>query len=229
MRLKMFDWLGRDFVAVSCEGEAGATGDAGMDRVLDRIERKIATLGFSLDDAVRTRLWARDRDSRNLGSQARSRRMRGKARSASSSYIAPDHIDSDASVALDFLAMRSGGEKTLVEYDPPIVPLRYLGLDSLVFLSGVTSTTGNLSAQVSEICGLIGESLAHAGVSWEQVVLVSFFLHQSEDPANLKAAFQRVVEPRPGRVECAFVEGYSAQGKLIEIEVTAQPWPGVLR
>ncbi len=222
MQMKLFDWLGRDFVALSCEGDPGLAGDAGVDGILARFEEGIGRLGFSLDDTVRTRLWGRDRESRNLGSQARSRRMRGKARSASSSYIAPEHIDSEASVALDFLAMRSGSEKTLVEYDPPIVPLRYLGLDSLVFLSGVTSTTGDLPAQVNEVCGLIGESLAHAGVSWEQVALVSFFLHQAEDPAVLKDAFQRAVEPRPGRTECAFVEGYSAQGKLIEIEVTAR-------
>lgn len=222
MRMKSFEWLGRECVAVSCEGAAGAAGDAGVDGILDRITEGIGRLGLSLDDTVRTRLWARDRESRNLGSQARSRRMSGKARSASSSYIAPAHIDSEGSVALDFLAMRSDGEKKLVEYDPPIVPLRYLDIDSLVFLSGVTTTTGDLPAQVGEICGLIEGSLAHAGVSWEQVVLVSFFLHHAEDPGVLKAAFEQAVEPRPGRTECAFVEGYSAQGKLIEIEVTAQ-------
>ena len=222
MRMKSFEWLGRECVAVSCEGAAGAAGDAGVDGILDRIAEGIGRLGLSLDDTVRTRLWARDRESRNLGSQARSRRMSGKARSASSSYIAPAHIDSEGSVALDFLAMRSDGEKKLVEYEPPIVPLRYLDIDSLVFLSGVTTTTGDLPAQVGEICGLIEGSLAHAGVSWEQVVLVSFFLHHAEDPGVLKAAFEQAVEPRPGRTECAFVEGYSAQGKLIEIEVTAQ-------
>jgi len=222
MRMKTFDWLGREFVAVSCEGAAGVPADQGMDGILDRIEAGIGPLGLSLDDTVRTRLWGRDRESRNLGSQARSRRMRGGARSSSSSYIAPGHLDSEATVALDFLAMRSGGEKKLVEYDPPIVPLRYLDLEGLVFLSGVTSTTGNLAEQVTEVCGLIGESLEHAGVSWEQAVLVSFFLHQAEDPAALKAAFGRAVTPVPARTEWSFVEGYSAQGKLIEIEVTAQ-------
>lgn len=222
MRMKSFDWLGREFVAVSCEGGAGLAGGEGVEGLLGRIEEGIAPLGFSLEDTVRTRLWGRDRESRNLGSQARSRRMRGAARSASSSYIAPDHLDSGASVALDFLAMRSGGEKKLVEYDPPVVPLRYLELDSLVFLSGVTATTGGLSAQVSEVCGLIGDSLAHAGTSWDRAALVSFYLQQEADPAELKDAFERAVGPRPGRTECTFVEGYSAQGKLIEIEVTAE-------
>lgn len=222
MRMKSFEWLGRECVAVSCEGAAGAAGDAGMDGILDRIAEGIGRLGFSLDDTVRTRLWARDRESRNLGSQARSRRMSGKARSASSSYIAPAHLDSDASVALDFLAMRSDAGKKLVEYDPPIVPLRYLDLEGRVFLSGVTSTTGNLSQQVSEICGLIGGSLEHAGTSWEQVVRVSFFLHQEENPAALRQAFQQATKVPTESPECSFVEGYSALGKLIEIEVTAQ-------
>ena len=222
MRMKSFDWLGREFVAVSCEGADGVAADQGMDGILDRIEERIGALGLSLADTARTRLWARDRESRNLGSQARSKRMRGSARSSSSSYIAPGHLDSGASVSLDFLAMRSGGSKKLVEYDPPIVPLRYLGLEGLVFLSGVTSTSGDLAEQVTEVCGLIGESLEHAGVSWEQAVLVSFFLQRAEDPAALKDAFERAVAPRPGRVEWSFVDGYSAQGKLIEIEVTAQ-------
>lgn len=222
MRMKSFEWLGRECVAVSCEGAAGAAGDAGMDGILDRIAEGIGRLGFSLDDTVRTRLWARDRESRNLGSQARSRRMSGKARSASSSYIAPAHLDSEATAALDFLAMRSDAGKKLVEYDPPIVPLRYLDLEGRVFLSGVTSTTGNLSEQVSEICGLIGGSLEHAGTSWEQVVRVSFFLQHEEDPAALRQAFHEATRVPAESTECSFVEGYSAVGKLIEIEVTAQ-------
>ena len=222
MRMKSFEWLGRECVAVSCEGAAGASGDAGVDGILDRIAEGIGRLGLSLDDTVRTRLWARDRESRNLGSQARSRRMSGKARSASSSYIAPTHIDSEASVALDFLAMRPDGEKKLVEYDPLIVPLRYLDLEGRVFLSGVTTTTGDLPAQVSEICGLIGGSLEHVGTSWEQVVRVSFFLHHEEDPAALKQAFHEAAKVPAEYTECSFVEGYSAVGKLIEIEVTAQ-------
>ncbi len=222
MRMKSSDWLGRKFVAVSCEGAGGVPADQGMDGILDRIEGAIGRLGLSLDDTVRTRLWARDRESRNLGSQARSKRMGGRVRSSSSSYIAPGHLDSNANVALDFIAMRSGGGKKLVEYDPPIVPLRYLDLDGLVFLSGVTSTSGDLAEQVTEVCGLIGESLEHAGVSWEQAVLVSFFLQQEEDPAALMAAFENAVASCPARTECSFVEGYSAVGKLIEIEVTAQ-------
>ncbi len=221
MRVKSFEWLGRECVAVSCEGAAGVAGDAGVDGILDRVAAAIGRLGFSLDNTVRTRLWARDRESRNLGSRARSRRMSGGARSASSSYIHPAHLDSDARVALDLLAMRSGAAKKRVEYDPPLVPLRYLDLEGRIFLSGVTATTGDLPQQTREICGLIGASLEHAGTSWEQVVKVSFFLHHEADMAALRRAFHAAAQVPAEYTACSFVEGYSAAGKLIEVEVTA--------
>jgi hypothetical protein len=40
-------------------------------------------------------------------------------------------------------------------------------LEGRVFLSGVTTMTGNLSQQVGEICGLVGGSLEHPGTSWD--------------------------------------------------------------
>ena len=192
----------------------------GMDGILDRIERVSAGLGFSLDDTVRTRLWARDRESRNLGSQARSRRMSGKARSASSSYIAAAHLDSGASVALDFLAMRSDGEKKLVEYDPPIVPLRYLDLEGRVFLSGVTSTTGDLAQQVSEILRSDRRGPWNTpGPHGRQVVRVVVLSASRGDPTALKAGVSAGREGARGSTE-VLVRGraYSAFGKLIEID-----------
>ncbi|MEK7209889.1 MAG: hypothetical protein AAB070_00560, partial [Candidatus Binatota bacterium] len=134
MRKKIFHWLGREFVALSCEGKAGlATKEQSQD-IFRRFDEELRLMGLSLENTVRTRLWGRDRQSRNLGSDQRIRVLSGKARSASSSYIAPGHFDSEARVGLDLLAMRPsrpGLEKTLKEYDPPIVPLRYLIYDSV--------------------------------------------------------------------------------------------------
>lgn len=221
MQMKLFDWLGREFVALSCEGDPGLAGDEGLEEILNRIGDKIGRVGYSVDDTVRTRLWGKDREARDLGSQARARLMQGKARSASASFIAPEHFDSEGRVALDFLAMRSDSEKKLKEYDPPITPLRYLELDSMVFLSGVTSTLPTLPEQVREIFGRIGESLTDAKVSWQNVVLVSFFLHRAEKLEVLKESFRNAVKVDPRRAEYSFVDGYSAKGKLVEIEVTA--------
>ncbi|MEK6602071.1 MAG: RidA family protein, partial [Candidatus Binatota bacterium] len=181
-------------------------------------------MGLSLENTVRTRLWGRDRQSRNLGSDQRIRVLSGKARSASSSYIAPGHFDSEARVGLDLLAMRPsrpGLEKTLKEYDPPIVPLRYLIYDSVVFLSGVTAVLPTLVHQMADIIYRITDSLRDAGSSWDKAVKVAFFLHRSQKPEALKEFFRNHVRSEIPQMEYGFVDGYSAEGKLIEIEVTA--------
>jgi len=224
MRKKIFQWLGREFVALSCEGKAGSTAAQEAREIFRFFDQELRGIGLSLENTVRTRLWGRDRESRNLGSDERVKILSGKARSASSSYISPSHFDSNARVALDLLAMkpsRSGLEKTLKEYEPPIVPLRYLAYDSVVFLSGVTAVLPALPDQLADILPRIAASLTDAGSSWDKAVKVSFFLHRSQKLEILKELFQRTVKANIPRTEYAFVDGYSAEGKLVEIEVTA--------
>lgn len=224
MRKKIFYWLGKEFVALSCEGKAEATAAREAREIFRRLDEELRGMGLSLENTVRTRLWGRDRESRNLGSDERVKILSGKARSASSSYISPSHFDSNARVALDLLAMkpsRPGLEKTLKEYEPPIVPLRYLAYDSVVFLSGVTAVLPALPDQLADILPRIAASLTDAGSSWDKAVKVSFFLHRSQKLEILKELFQRTVKANIPRTEYAFVDGYSAEGKLVEIEVTA--------
>lgn len=224
MRKKIFYWLGREFVALSCEGKAGlATTEQAQD-IFRRFEEELRLMGLSLHNTVRTRLWGRDRQSRNLGSDVRVKVLSGKARSASSSYIAPGHFDSDARVALDLLAMRPsrpGLEKILKEYDPPMIPLRYLIYDSVVFLSGVTAILPTLDNQLADILPRIGGSLKEAGSSWDKAVKASFFLHRSQKLETLRELFRKHVSIQIPQMEYGFVDGYSAEGKLIEIEVAA--------
>ena len=224
MRKKIFQWLGREFVALSREGKAEATAAREAREIFRRLDEELREMGLSLENTVRTRLWGRDRESRNLGSDERVKILSGKARSASSSYISPSHFDSNARVALDLLAMkpsRPGLEKTLKEYEPPIVPLRYLIYDSVVFLSGVTAVLPALPDQLADILPRIAASLTDAGTSWDKAVKVSFFLHRSQKLEILKELFQKTVKANIPRTEYVFVDGYSAEGKLVEIEVTA--------
>ena len=224
MRKKIFQWLGREFVALSREGKAEATAAREAREIFRRLDEELREMGLSLENTVRTRLWGRDRESRNLGSDERVKILSGKARSASSSYISPSHFDSNARVALDLLAMkpsRPGLEKTLKEYEPPIVPLRYLIYDSVVFLSGVTAVLPALPDQLADILPRIEASLTDAGTSWDKAVKVSFFLHRSQKLEILKELFQKTVKANIPRTEYVFVDGYSAEGKLVEIEVTA--------
>ncbi len=225
MRKKIFLWLGREFITLSCEGKEEMTATDQSREIFRRLDEELRGMGLSLENTVRTRLWGKDRESRNLGSNERVRILSGKARSASSSYIAPVHFDSNAHVALDLLAMRPlrpGLEKTLVEYDPPITPLRFLVYDSLAFLSGVTAVLPTLDDQMADILSRISTSLTSAGSSWGKVVRVSFFLHRSQALQALKDLFKKTVKAEIPQMEYAFVDGYSAEGKLIEIEVTAQ-------
>jgi enamine deaminase RidA (YjgF/YER057c/UK114 family) len=169
-------------------------------------------------------LWGRDRQSRDLGSNERVKILSGKARSASSSYIAPGHFDSSAKVALDLLAMRPtelNAPKRVVEYDPPIVPIRFLTYDSVVVLSGVTTVLPTLEEQLDNILPRIRGSLADAGSSWDKVARVSFYLHRSQTLENLRGLFARRVTAKIPQMEYCFVDGYSSEGKFCEVEVTA--------
>jgi len=224
MTKKIFSWLGREFVELSAEAQGGASAAEQASEIFGRCERELRALGLSLDDTVRSRLWGRDRGSRDQGSDERVRILSGRARSASSSYIAPSRFDSNASVALDLLALRPARpcEKILKEYVPPIVPLRYLVYDSIVVLSGVTAVLPTLEEQMANILPRIGGSLAEAGGSWERVAKISFYLHRSQKIADLSTLFRKVVTAEIPQMEYAFVDGYSAEGKLIEIETTAQ-------
>lgn len=224
MRKTIFQWLGREFVELSAEGNAKVPVREQARQLFSRFHDDLKEVGLSLDHTVRTRLWGRDSESRTAASAERVKILSGKARSVSSSYFTPIHFDSQAHVGVDLLAMRPSRpnlEKTLKEYDPPIVPLRYLVYDGIVFLSGVTSTLPTLPEQVSEILSRISESLADARTSWEKAIKVSFFLHRDQKLESLKDAFQKNVKAAIPQTEYGFVDGYSAPGKLVEIEVTA--------
>src|SRR5213594_1827019 len=224
MTKRIFSWLGREFVELSSEAGSGATATEEAREIFRRFDEELRAIGLSLDHTVRTRLWGRDRGSRDLASAERVRILSGKARLVSSSYIAPVHFDSDARVALDLLAMRpsqAGADKVLREYEPPIVPLRYLIYDSVVFLSGVTAVLPTLEDQLADILPRIEGSLKDAGGSWDRAVKASFLLHRSQNFDTLKGLFQKQVKANIPQMEYFHVDGYSSEGKLIEIEVTA--------
>jgi enamine deaminase RidA (YjgF/YER057c/UK114 family) len=224
MRKKIFSWLGREFIELCGEAKPAATATVEGQELFNRFNEELKFHGLSLAHTVRSRLWGRDRESRDLGSTERVKTLSGQSRSASSSYIAPGHFDSAAKVAVDLLAMRPtdpNGSKRIVEYDPPIVPIRFLVYDSIVVLSGVTTVLPTLEEQLNNIIPRITDSLADAGSSWDKVGRVSFYLHRSQTVDNLKALFARHVTAKMPQMEYCFVDGYSSPGKFCEVEVTA--------
>ncbi|MGH7793492.1 MAG: hypothetical protein ACREQ2_01100 [Candidatus Binatia bacterium] len=225
MRKKIFTWLGKEFVELSGEAKPESNATIEAQEIFRRFDQELRGHGLSLDNTVRSRLWGRDRESRDLGSNERVNILSGKARSASSSYIAPGHFDSSAKVGVDLLAMRPsepGAAKRIVEYDPPIVPIRFLVYDSVVVLSGVTTVLPTLEEQLDNILPRIHGSLTDGGSSWDKVERVSFYLHRSQTVEKLKELVQRHVKARIPQTEYCFVDGYSSEGKFCEVEVTAQ-------
>jgi enamine deaminase RidA (YjgF/YER057c/UK114 family) len=224
MRKKLFTWLGKEFIELSGEAKPAANATIEAQELFQRFDQDLKLHGLSLANTVRSRLWGGDRPSRDLASNERVKVLSGKARSASSSYIAPGHFDSAAKVAVDLLAMRPSvpsAEKRVVEYDPPIAPIRFLVYDSIVVLSGVTTVLPTLAEQFDNIFPRIAGSLADAGSSWNKAARVSFYLHRSQSLENLKTLFARHVTAKIPQLEYCFVDGYSSEGKFCEVEVTA--------
>jgi enamine deaminase RidA (YjgF/YER057c/UK114 family) len=225
MQKTIFTWMGKEFIELSGEARPAANATLEAQEIFGRFEQGLRSHELSLDNTVRSRLWGRDRQSRDLGSDERVKILSGKARSASSSYIAPGHFDSPAKVAVDLIAMRPAqpsAAKRIVEYDPPIVPIRFLTYENVVVLSGVTTVLPTLEAQLDNIFPRIQGSLADGGSSWDKVTRVSFYLHRSQAIANLKTLFRRHVKAQIPQMEYCFVDGYSSEGKFCEVEVTAQ-------
>ena len=224
MRLTVFSWLDHEFIRLYAEGQPGLAVPEATRAVLGRIGAQLEAHGLSLDDTMRTRLFARDRAGRDAGSAARREVMSNQARSASTGVFAPAVFQSDAAVAVEVLAMRPrspGATKTLCEYDPPRTPLRYLVQDGIVFVSGETKTGATLAEQVGATLDAHGESLAAAGSAWERAVLVSCFLQRGETLAALRAALRQVAPLANVPLECELVDGFAGEGRLVEIEVTA--------
>lgn len=224
MRKRIFFWLDREFIELCGEARPAGNGAHQARELFGRFDEELKGHGLSLDNTVRTRLWGRDRESRDSGSEERVKVLSGKARSASSSYIAPAHFDSEARVAVDLLALkpsRADAQKRIVEYDPPIVPIRFLVYDSTAVLSGVTAVLPSLEDQLDNILPRISGSLKDAGTSWERVARISFYLHRSQTIDRLDELFDARVQAPAAEREYCFVDGYSSPGKLCEVEVTA--------
>ncbi|MBM2811413.1 MAG: hypothetical protein HW416_2172 [Chloroflexi bacterium] len=228
MRTKIFDWHGSEVVALSCEGNGKNAEEQAQD-VFRRMDDELRGLGLSLENTVRTRLWARDRDSRSTASQVRVKTLSGRSRASSSSFIAPPAFDSESLVAFDLIAMRPSRpdtEKAIVEYDPPKVPCRYVTQDSFVFLTGEEAkrmiTSPDLAVQLEEIISLLGSSLTMAGATWNEAFLVSCFLRRDQSPGDLKKYLHQYLQADVPLVECEVVDNYASQGGLLEVEVTAR-------
>lgn len=195
-----------------------------LEALLDLVEETLVPQGMSLDDLVRTRLVTSTRAGRDAASKVRFRRLSGPARCATSSYIEPGAFRGSDGVRLDVWAVPgAGAAKIAVEYDPPQPPCRYVAVGQQVFLSGVTSFAETFDVQIAEIAARLADNLAHAVARLGRPVTpvrLTPWVHRSLTAAQLKDLPARLGLPdlAPAIHRC---DGYSAPGKLIEVEVDA--------
>jgi len=225
MRLKIFPWLGQEFVSLSWEGSGEGTVEDETRGLLMLFAERLRALGLSLDHVVRTRMFTRDMDVWIASNQERRKILTGKARSVSSSHIWPDRLGSSARISIDLLAMfppASGANKVMQEYEPPTVVLRRLTLGGILFLSGVTDMThATFDEQFPVIIQRLTDTLSDGGASWKDVMRASFLLHHEESLAMLRARFRKAVSANIPSLDYTLVG--LRQGKRLEIELTAKP------
>jgi enamine deaminase RidA (YjgF/YER057c/UK114 family) len=227
MRKRVFNWQGQGFVYLGLEGTPGQPLEAQAKGLFDRAAAELKTLGLSIDkNVVRTRVFGRSREARNVVSEVRGKTFTGQARAATSSFISPAHFDSSADVALDLYAMSPPGDgaaRAVTEHKPQQPFIRHLTWGPMAFLAGMTCEHyPTLKQQYEDILPRAGELLKETGCDWRNVVGISFFLHKEQDPDALLTGVAKTVPVSLDNAEIEFVEGYSRPGKLIEIEITAR-------
>jgi enamine deaminase RidA (YjgF/YER057c/UK114 family) len=226
MRKRVFNWHGQGFVYLGLEGQPGKPVDQQAKGLFDRAAAELKSFGLTIDkNVVRSRVFGRTRAARDTVSEVRGRTFTGQGRAATSSFISPEHFESQADVALDLYAMSppGGAGRKVVEHEPKQPFIRYLTWGPMVFLAGMTcETKPTVKEQVEDILPRAGKLLKEAGCDWGNVVGISFFLHKEQDPDALLTGVAKTVPVSLDAAEVEFVEGYSRPGKLIEIEITAR-------
>jgi enamine deaminase RidA (YjgF/YER057c/UK114 family) len=227
MHVSILHWLGFEFVDIRCEADPDVHVEAQAEDVFAQCRGALARFGLGFEDNVRSRIWAVDRAAWTVASKTRFAVLSGASRGASSSYIAPERFLGRASIGLDLLAVRprQGCAKVIKDFEPKrdAPPICYVTLGPLTVLSGMTVVLPTLEEQVAtDILPRISGYLAEAGSDWQKVARVSCYLHRSQSPDEMRALFRRTAPAWPPQFEIVLVDGYSSDGKLVEIEVTAE-------
>jgi enamine deaminase RidA (YjgF/YER057c/UK114 family) len=224
MQVRLFSWLGRDFIEISAEASGARAADGGVSELFQKCDNELRTHGLSLDNTARIRVWGKDKDARMLATAARSKILTGMRRAASSSFISREWFDSDATAGLELLAMRpinSGAERRPVDFEPARNYLCYLHYDSVLFYSGFTSDAPTLEEQVPNVLRTLANAFAVSGASWSKVVKLSILLDRTQNLEVLRNLLAQGPKVDVPEVEVSFVDGFAGEKYLLEIEATA--------
>lgn len=227
MHVTVTDAYGHRFVQLAAEGRPELDPTAALRELIERFARELVRFGLSLDDTVRTRLWARSAEDRTAASTERRSLLANRARSSSSSYIAPGRLASAAGVGLDLLALRPAqrGEKIAVEYDPPAAPPRYVLYGDMLFCSGVSPRVPTIEEAVRAAFAEHAESLRRAELTWQNAVQVAVYANRRYALAQVEELVRAALPVRGIPTDYVFVDGHAGADAHVEIELTARRAP----
>jgi enamine deaminase RidA (YjgF/YER057c/UK114 family) len=224
MESRRFSWLGREFVEIVGEANAGASVESAGAELFQKFANTLTPLGLSLDNTARIRVFGRDRQARTDATAVRARMLNGPRRAASSSFISQTWFDSGASAGLELLAMwplNSGAKRHPVDFEPPRNYLCYLDYDSMLFFSGFTSEAVTLEQQVGDVLATLDSVFAKAGTDWSKVVKLSLLLQRGSNLDAVKRILAQANRLSVPEIEFSFVDGFAGEKYLVEIEATA--------
>lgn len=225
MIVKQVAWAGRSLISLLAEGAPDRTPADQLAGVLEGCDRRLRDIGLSLENAVRHRLWTRDRRARDESNDIRARLIAGNRRCATSSFIDRDRFASAGDVAVELWAQlpASTPRRRLIDFDPPRRYARYLVQDGLFHLSGMAEPGATIDTQFDNAFGEVVRAMAMEKVAWADVLSASLFIERGQgEPQWLIERFRQAAGTDVPFVECEPVDGLASIDKHLEIEITAR-------
>ena len=224
METRIFSWLGREFVEICGEAQAGGSVESAMAELFEKFTNALTPLGLSLDNTVRIRVFGRDRQARTDATGVRSKILSGSRRAASSSFISQAWFDSAGAGGLELLAMRplsSSAQRHPVDFEPARNYLCYLEYDSVLFFSGFTAEAVTLEQQVRDVLTTLDGAFTKAKTDWSKVVKLSLLLQRGSNVDSVRQVLTHANRLTVPEIEFTFVDGFAGEKYLLEIEATA--------
>lgn len=223
--MKQITWAHHALVSLYGEGRHGHTPAVQLTDVFGRLDRQLREAGLSLENAVRHRLWTRDRRTRDETNEMRASLISGNRRCATSSFISRDIFAGDGDVAVELIAQIPAAipHRRLVDFEPARRYAHYLIQDGLLFLSGMAEEGATLDAQFGNAFHEVTRAMRIENIAWDAVLSASLFIERNfENPAWLLERFRTAAPVAVPYVECTVVDGLASPGKHLEIEITAK-------
>ena len=228
MRQKTFNFAGQRFASLAIEAEGGGSLERQSQALFEQASaERVAAQGLALDqNVVRSRVFGRGREARDVVSGVRGRRFEGTGRAATSSYISPGYFSSAADVGIDLFAMAAPpiGTRKVSEHTPVQPFIRHLtwGPMGVPRRHDLRDAADAARAIYRRARGGRRSCSPRPAATGTASCTSPFPCTGAKTRRRCSMASPRLASVPLDNCEVEQVDGYSRPGKLIEIEITAK-------